>query len=260
MRPTKQEYQKARYRAIQIKQLLFFGFLVLMGFIGLLWFARPKTSVVEKRDLSEFPKLSLSGLLDGSFCAGVEKWYADTYPLREGLVDANTMVKSLYGLQGEQIINNGEKADEIPSGSVDLEELAGRSTTEATTPPATDKPVNPGESGVVPPASTETPTPATTEYNGQGAGDVTDGLVQSGSIYIANGAGYGVYYFSESNSARYCLLVNKLAKNLAGKAQVSPCSAPSPPASCSPTRSGRRPAPPTSTRPRSGSTGTWIPR
>ncbi len=220
MRPTKQEYQKARYRAIQIKQLLFFGFLVLMGFIGLLWFARPKTSVVEKRDLSEFPKLSLSGLLDGSFCAGVEKWYADTYPLREGLVDANTMVKSLYGLQGEQIINNGEKADEIPSGSVDLEELAGRSTTEATTPPATDKPVNPGESGVVPPASTETPTPATTEYNGQGAGDVTDGLVQSGSIYIANGAGYGVYYFSESNSARYCLLVNKLAKNLAGKAQV----------------------------------------
>ena len=128
MRPTKQEYQKARFRAIQIKQLLFFGFLVLMGFIGLLWFARPKTSTLEKRDLAEFPKLSLAGLLDGSFCSGVETWYADTYPLREGLIDANTKLKNLYGLQGEQMINNGEKADEIPTGSVDLEELAGRTS------------------------------------------------------------------------------------------------------------------------------------
>ena len=32
--------------------------------------------------------------------------------------------------------------------------------------------------------------------------------------------GYGLYYFSESNSARYCLMVNQLAKNLAGKAQI----------------------------------------
>ena len=34
MRPTKQQYQKNRYLFIQIKQLLFLGFLVLMGFIG----------------------------------------------------------------------------------------------------------------------------------------------------------------------------------------------------------------------------------
>ena len=220
MRPTKQEYQKARFRAIQIKQLLFFGFLVVMGFIGLLWFARPKTSTLEKRDLAEFPKLSLAGLLDGSFCSGVETWYADTYPLREGLIDANTKLKNLYGLQGEQMINNGEKADEIPTGSVDLEELAGR-TSEATEPPVnSDTPVNSGESGVVPPVSTEATSPATTEYNGQGAHDVTHDLEKAGTIYIADGAGYGVYYFSETNSARYCLLVNKLAKNLSGKAQV----------------------------------------
>ncbi len=216
MRPTKQEYQKARFRAIQIKQLLFFGFLVLMGFIGLLWFARPKTSTLEKRDLAEFPKLSLAGLLDGSFCSGVETWYADTYPLREGLIDANTKLKNLYGLQGEQMINNGEKADEIPTGSVDLEELAGR-TSEATEPPVNSE--TPSESAVSP-VSTEATSPATTEYNGQGAHDVTHDLEKAGTIYIADGAGYGVYYFSETNSARYCLLVNKLAKNLAGKAQV----------------------------------------
>ncbi len=219
MRPTKQQYQRSRYRAIQVKQLLFLGFLVVMGFIGLLWFARPKTSTVEKRDLAQFPSLSLKGLWDGSFFSGVETWYADTYPLREGLIDADTKLEQLYGIRGEQMISNGEKADEIPTGTVDLAELAGRSTTEAPLP--SDSGSVPVASGSpVSPVSTEAAPPATTEFNGQGAADVTEDLVQSGDIYIANGAGYGVYYFSESNSARYCLLVNQLAKNLAGKAQI----------------------------------------
>ena len=214
MRPTKQEFQRVRLRCIHIKTLLFLGFLVIMGFIGLLWFARPKTSELEKRDLTEFPSFSLKGVWDGSFFSGVETWYADTYPLREGLIDANTKMEQLYGFKTEQIINNGEKADEIPTGTVDLEQLAGRSTTEA----ATDTPVT-GESGGTP-VSTEPAEPVTTEYNGHGAADENHDLEKAGSIYIADGAGYGLYYFSESNSARYCLLVNKLAKNLAGKAQV----------------------------------------
>ena len=223
MKPTKQEYQRIRFRSIQIKQLLFLGFLVLMGFIGLLWFARPKTSTVEKRDLAKFPSFSLAGLWDGSFFSDVSTWYADTYPLREGLIDANTKLEQLYGIRGEQMINNGEKADEIPSGSVDLEELAGRTTTETAAPVNTQngggqEPQPSTEQGTQ--ASTEPAAPVTTEYNGQGANDVNEDLQKAGSIYIANGAGYGVYYFSESNSARYCLLVNRLAKNLAGKAQV----------------------------------------
>ena len=223
MRPTKQSYQSARYRAIQVKQLLFFGFLVVMGFIGLIWFARPKTSTLEKRDLTAFPKPTLKGIWDGSFCSGVETWYADTYPLREGLIDLDTKLEQLYGFQSEQIVNNGEKADEIPTGTVDLEALAGKTTTEpapaATTKPAEPDGTRPAETGEPPATESEAP-PETTEYSGQGAGDVTHDLEKAGTIYIADGAGYGVYYFSESNSARYCLLVNKLAKNLAGKAQV----------------------------------------
>ena len=221
MRPTKQEFQRVRLRCIHIKTLLFLGFLVIMGFIGLLWFARPKTSELEKRDLTKFPSFSLKGVWDGSFFSGVETWYADTYPLREGLIDANTKMEQLYGFKTEQIINNGEKADAIPTGTVDLEALAGRGTTEPASEPATDSPAPPatGESGGTT-VSTEPAEPVTTEYNGHGAADENHDLEKAGSIYIADGAGYGLYYFSESNSARYCLLVNKLAKNLAGKAQV----------------------------------------
>lgn len=226
MRPTKQEYQRVRLLTIHIKHLLFLGFLVLMCFIGLLWFFRPKTSVAEKRDLTEFPTLTPQGVWDGSFFSGVATWYADTYPLREGLIDQNTKLQQLYGIRSQQLVNNGEKADEIPSGPVDLEALAGQTTTEAAdTTQATDAPFDSdtpvtGDSSAAAPVTTEAPAPETTEFNGHGAGDVTGELEKAGTIYIADGAGYGVYYFNEKNSARYCLLVNKLAKNLAGKAQL----------------------------------------
>ena len=214
---TKQEYQNARYRGFQIKKYLFFGFLVVMSFIGLLWFARPKTSVVEKRDLTKFPKLTLAGIWDGSFFSdektGVSTWYADTYPLRELLIDMDTKMENLYGKRSVQLINNGEKADEIPTGEVDLEELARQGEDE-------DPPVDPDDPGADPDDPNAQQGGSEEDYDGHGAADVTDALVQSGSIYIANGCGYGVYYFNASNSAKYCLLVNQLAKNLEGKAQV----------------------------------------
>ena len=72
-----------------IKILGFGGMLAVMGFIGLLWFARPDTSVVEKRDLAEFPELSWSAFWDGSYFKDIDTWYADTFPLRDMWVEAN---------------------------------------------------------------------------------------------------------------------------------------------------------------------------
>jgi hypothetical protein len=97
-----------------IKELVFLGFLILVSVIGLMWFLRPKTSEVEKRKLTKFPTLTLKGVWDGSFFfheakaegelpGGVNTWYADTYPLRELLIQGDQAVKSLYGKQGEQL-------------------------------------------------------------------------------------------------------------------------------------------------------------
>lgn len=224
MKPTKQEYQTARYNTIRIKQLLFLGFLALGGFIGLLWFARPAISEAEKRELTKFPTLSLDGIWTGSFFSdeqsGVSTWYADTYPLREPLIRMNANLMQHYGNRSVQLVNAGT-ADEIPEGTVDLAALAGRSSTEPPVSAAdTSAPAQPVETIQNASTSTEAPTSETTEYSGHGAADVDLELVQSGSIYIADGAGYGLYYFNEANSARYCLLVNQLAQNLAGKAQL----------------------------------------
>ncbi len=222
------------------KIFAFLGFLIIMSFIGLLWFLRPKTSVVEKRNLTEFPKLSISGLWDGTFFSGnknrggIDKWYADTFPLRETLISMNQELKSHYGERGTQMISTGQTADHIDEGhktQEELEHLAGLDDTDPATEPAPQtepgvvtepsgntQPVESGETQT--PPETEAP-PETSENNsGQGAHDVTTPAELSGTIYITEGCGYGVYYFNETYSARYCLQVNKVAQALKGKANV----------------------------------------
>ena len=224
MEPTKQSYRSVKSALYFWKPILFFGLIAILGLIGLMWFARPKTSTIEKRELTPFPQLTWEGLWDGSFFSGVDEngnntgvegWYADTYPLREPLIALNMAAESLRGNRQEQMISGGQTADEIPDGPVDLAELAGLDTkpTEPSAPPDSSAPDESGDATA--PSGTEAPTEPP-----EGQGDVTQSGETSGPIYITQNCGYGVYYFSQSGSARYCLAVNNVAKALEGKAKV----------------------------------------
>ena len=89
--------------------------LVLGMLVGAVFFARPKTSDTERRELEKFPELSLSAMLDGSFFKDVSLWYADTYPGRDGLIALNSKVKDHYGpAASEKMVGSAKAADEIP--------------------------------------------------------------------------------------------------------------------------------------------------
>ena len=210
---TKQEYRQTRHTIALGKILGFTAILVIMGFIGLLWFARPKTSELEKRELTKFPAITLEGIWDGSFCKGVDTWYADTYPLRETLISMDAGLESLYGVRGEQLVSAGQATDEIPEGTVDLEELASSGSEE----PSEAAPAESESEDAQEPSQTETETEDESSF---GAGDVTELGEKAGSIYITKNCGYGVYGFRASQSARYCLAVNAVAEAVKGKAQV----------------------------------------
>lgn len=169
-------------RQALIKKILFFALLLIFAFIGLIWFARPKISEFEKRELTKFPKITISGILDGSFFSGVDKWYSDTYPLRESLISRNSKLQSLYGIRSEQLI---EATTEEP---------------ETTTEPA--KPADPDDALE------------------EGLGDVDVPAESAGTIYIAKNSGYGVYNYDATVSARYAKLLSQIGTNLAGKANV----------------------------------------
>lgn len=241
MRPTKREFQSIRYATAQIKQLVFLGFLALMAFIGLLWFARPKESATEQRKLTAFPKLTIAGIWDGSFFnyepktpeekpGGVSTWYADTYPLRELMTTGYNAMRDAYGT-GDRLTKR-PTADEIPQqGGLTPEQLAALAaegdpkTTRKNDPVVTDAPAKtevPPETqnGAVPVETTAVPTEPTTTEKKSGAGDAVTPAEQAGSIYITENCGYGIYGFSQSGSAKYCINVNAVAKALNGKAKV----------------------------------------
>ena len=53
-------------------------------------------SEAEKRPLKTQPKLTVSGLLDGSYFDKYREYYADTFPNRETLMESNTTLNAFY--------------------------------------------------------------------------------------------------------------------------------------------------------------------
>lgn len=96
-----------------VKILLFIATMAIFFVIGLAFFLRPTESQNEKRKLTEFPKFTVSGFLSGEWTSRISLWYADTYPMREGMIAANSAMESLYGVKGEQVVVGGN-ADDIP--------------------------------------------------------------------------------------------------------------------------------------------------
>ncbi len=157
------------------------GILCLGFIVGLLWFLRPSVSETEKRELTDFPTLTVEGFLSGEFTDGVSLWYADTFPGREGLIGAYQSIQSLYGLRGEKFqMGAGEEVPDETMGAAPPE----------TTPPA-DRPVNGGE-----------------------------GCEQVGGYYLSGDTAYELYAFNDAGARRYAALINKAAEKLAGRAKV----------------------------------------
>ena len=168
-----------------IKILGFGGMLAVMGFIGLLWFARPDTSVVEKRDLAEFPDLTWSAFWDGSYFKDIDTWYADTFPLREGLISGSQTMEHLYGIRSDQIVGETMTADDIPDPDASGEEVQAAEPEEIL-PDGTVKEI--GE--------------------------------MQGQIYITNGSGYGLYYFTQPAADKFAATMNQVYANVKDKVDL----------------------------------------
>ncbi len=176
---------------IGVKVIVFGSVLAAMCILGLLVFLRPTVSVVEKRQLTAFPEFTWEGLWDGSFFSGIDAWYADTYPMREELIDAQQSMESRYGLRGTQLVGGSMTADAVP---VPGQETADPNATPGPTPEPTPEPL--------PDGTVHTPG----EFYG--------------SIYITEGAAYGLYGFSQSNADAYVAAMNQVYQNIGDKVDM----------------------------------------
>ena len=176
---------------------LFMLVLLIFFVIGLIWFARPKTSTLEKRMLTKFPTPTAESFLDGDFFKGISTWYADTYPLREPMIAGFMKFRNLYGIQSEQLINgdNAASGESIPD-SAD-ESL---------------KTVSTDETGAAASSSSET------------AQDTEDTTVAAmdlqGDIYISGNKGYGLYYFQKDQADQMIRTFNQIYESIHDKANM----------------------------------------
>ncbi|MDY3993325.1 MAG: DHHW family protein [Evtepia sp.] len=182
---TKSKRKQANGLIRGVKILAFGLMLAVMGFIGLMWFLRPDTSVIEKRTLTEFPSITWSSFWDGSFFKAVDTWYADTYPLREGLISGSQSLENHYGLRSDQIVGEALVADDIPDPDAAGEEVQAAEPEE-----------------VLP------------------DGTVTEIGEMQGQIYITNNGGYGLYYFTQSPADKFAATMNQIYANVKDKVNL----------------------------------------
>ena len=100
-----------------LKIIAFICAMALFFIIGLAFFLRPTVSDTEKRELTKFPAFTLESFMSGEWTSQVSLWFADTYPLREGMISANSALEEIYGIRDEQVISGGN-ADDIPTRPV----------------------------------------------------------------------------------------------------------------------------------------------
>lgn len=214
----KRKYTKKQRQIIRkyhnLGIIFFAGVMLLGAFLGLLFFARPKTSEKEKRSLAKYPSFTMKTFLNGEYFSDVSTWYSDTYPFRDALVSADQKLKGLYGIESKTMMVGEEKqADEIPDIN-DNTEAVTETTTAATTEAATED----TEAG----ATTEATTEKVREVDppdSKGMDEEIQNQIQQ-NLYVKGDAAYSVYYFGKENCTNYVAALNNVAAELKGQTTV----------------------------------------
>ena len=214
----KKKYTKKQRQIIKkyhnLGIILSAGVMLLGAFLGLLFFARPKTSEKEKRSLAKYPSFTMKTFLNGEYFSDVSTWYSDTYPFRDALVSADQKLKGLYGIESKTMMVGEEKqADEIPDIN-DNTEAVTETTTAATTEAATED----TEAG----ATTEATTEKVREVDppdSKGMDEEIQNQIQQ-NLYVKGDAAYSVYYFGKENCTNYVAALNNVAAELKGQTTV----------------------------------------
>ena len=183
--------------------VLLFSFFILSLIIPL----RPKYSESEKRELTKFPKFTLTALVSGDYFDGINSWYSDTFPLREKLTDINAFFSAFYGKTDVQIQGDVKKGDDIPeSHPGDTSDVSSDVSSAESSEPS--KPESSSSSAV----SSEPPkqqTPAQTQ--------ATQTL---GALLINGDTAYEYYNFVRSTADLYISAISRAGTLLAGKTNV----------------------------------------
>lgn len=162
---------------------------------------RPKISDAEKRELTQFPKLTFSALVSGDFFDGINLWFADTFPFRDSLISASKTVKSCIGISKKTTKFAEIHADDIPDAKEEEQSQVDINV---------DFPNSSGD--IMKPAL---PSGGGGGISGNAQAEGNNVIAQTlNSIYVYGNTGYEYYNFVQSTADRYASAVNAAASEL----------------------------------------------
>lgn len=172
-------------------------FMLLVGLIST--FDKDATfSETEKRTLKTRPKLTISGLLDGSYFNSYREYYADTFPGRESLLEDNTSLNAFYFFSGLSSEDGAQLVVNFDSNAAQGgEALQNPDATTPSTPQVTEPPEDL-------PKQTEPPAKAE----------------QLGNVILVGNRAMDVPYGDTTKIKRYAQAVNNLANLLGDDVQT----------------------------------------
>lgn len=201
-----------------LARIALFSLVLIIGAIAVWVAKRPAYSEVEKRELAKVPSFTVGSFFSGEYFRGVDAWFADTFPGREGLVKLDGWSNQFYRMSNQKLYGKVEKSDEIPvatrpaepettSSALTTSTQAGTpsttASTAATTAPTTKKP------------SGNTGNPEKWDNGGSNAPTQT-----LGAILVQGSSAFEFYNFSQSTADEYVSAINRAASQLKGKATV----------------------------------------
>lgn len=183
--------------------------IVLVGgcVLGFILTLRPAVSQSEGRKLTEFPKFTVESFLSGEYTAEISKWYADSYPGREVLLDMNGDLKGLYGVGDSQFSGYGGTADELDTNSDFV-------WNDSPVDPPSDTDGGQDTSASTPSGEQETTPQTEAETKEEPKAETIDGY------YVKGDTCWELYYYKEDLVDRYCRVVVNASVKLQGKATV----------------------------------------
>lgn len=208
-------------KAALIKIVAFLAAIVVGAVISLLIPLRPKRSVTEKRMLSSFPEISADDFLDGTYFAGIDTWFSDTFPGRDGLISCNEFMTGLYGIRKNVIHGEVVKGDDIPDTDIDerqFDYLNNIDSEKVTEPEEESREINYSYDDTVTINADEIGNNVDSDESGIGTSAKAGESL--GSIFVVGDSAYNYYSFSKTVSDEYVSVVNNLADKLKGKATV----------------------------------------
>ena len=201
-------------------------FVLFIGGVGLYSFVdvNPTVSEKEQRPLKQFPDFSLGAYFDGSFMQDTQDAYADTFPMRDFFVTANSTLKQLMTVtindeifigttdDGTQDDNENSPWDDDntiitnPNEGYEWDKSGTRAPGDSTPRPAAGIPTATAKPAQPAPAPTVAP---------QGSEDVKGGVI------IQNGRGMDLFNGSKTDADAYVDFINNLSSKFKDKNVIS---------------------------------------